>query len=286
MTDVLPTSTGAPAPAAASPPAAAPATVCADCLTGAVLAGKPKGTMERLGAMPYYATGAPFASADKVVLVLYDIFGLSIPNPKLIADTLSSSLGKQGIGRVCVLVPDYLLGDYADPARLKTVEQPIAQEPLLVRTKATFNMLASFMTSVGPLFLWRNRPAVKLALLTTFCDELRKSRGESPIRIGVVGYCWGGVLSTLLAGTDTIDVAVTAHPGSLSASDFGKIKKPFSLIAAQGTLSPLASLLLTYLTEDMSFGALQPEADRILVKLASQGIPTESVTYAGTCRSS
>jgi len=75
---------------------------CSDCTSGNWLPGSPTGTEEN-GA--YLAKGSNKEDTkDKAVVVLTDIFGLSISNPKIIADTIAERSGFD------VWVPDLFNG--------------------------------------------------------------------------------------------------------------------------------------------------------------------------------
>lgn len=75
---------------------------CPDCISGNPLPGSPKGTEEN-GA--YFAQGSgQEETKDKAVVVLTDIFGIAIPNPKIIADTIADRTGFD------VWVPDLFNG--------------------------------------------------------------------------------------------------------------------------------------------------------------------------------
>lgn len=77
---------------------------CPDCLSGAILAGTPKGITNKDGS---YLAPAPEGSESKrAVLVLTDVFGLALNNPKLIADHLSEKM------QCDVWVPDMFNGMY------------------------------------------------------------------------------------------------------------------------------------------------------------------------------
>ena len=75
---------------------------CPDCTTGNLLPGTPKGTEEN-GA--YLAKGSNQEDTkDKAVVLFTDIFGLDVPNPKIIADTIAERTGFD------VWVPDLFNG--------------------------------------------------------------------------------------------------------------------------------------------------------------------------------
>lgn len=75
---------------------------CPDCTSGNLLPGSPKGT-EKDGA--YFAKGSSQeGTKDKAIVILSDVFGLAISNPKIIADTISERTGFD------VWVPDLFNG--------------------------------------------------------------------------------------------------------------------------------------------------------------------------------
>jgi dienelactone hydrolase len=75
---------------------------CENCYKGFVLPGEPKGTM--VG--PDYFTAAPSDATQrsKAVVLLTDIFGLALSNPRIVADNLAEQTG------VDVWVPDFFKG--------------------------------------------------------------------------------------------------------------------------------------------------------------------------------
>lgn len=75
---------------------------CPNCYKGFTLPGEPKGTM--VG--PDYFTAAPNDATErtKAIVLLTDIFGLALPNPRIVADQLAEQVG------VDVWVPDFFNG--------------------------------------------------------------------------------------------------------------------------------------------------------------------------------
>lgn len=64
---------------------------CPDCTSGNLLPGSPSGTEEN---GVYRAKGSNQGETkDKAVVVFTDIFGISIPNPKVIADAIAERTG-------------------------------------------------------------------------------------------------------------------------------------------------------------------------------------------------
>lgn len=77
---------------------------CENCYKGFVLPGEPKGTM--VG--PDYFAAAPndATQRSKAIVLLTDIFGLALSNPRMVADHLAEHAG------VDVWVPDYFKGEF------------------------------------------------------------------------------------------------------------------------------------------------------------------------------
>jgi carboxymethylenebutenolidase len=77
---------------------------CANCYKGFTLPGEPKGTMVGLD----YFAAAPNDATEraKAIVLLTDIFGLRLPNPRIIADQLAEQVG------VDVWVPDFFNGAF------------------------------------------------------------------------------------------------------------------------------------------------------------------------------
>ena len=75
---------------------------CENCYKGFVLPGEPKGTM--VG--PDYFTAAPSDATQrsKAIVLLTDIFGLALSNPRIVADNLAEQTGLD------VWVPDFFKG--------------------------------------------------------------------------------------------------------------------------------------------------------------------------------
>ena len=96
---------------------------CSDCVSGDWLPGSPKGTEEN---GTYFAKGSDQESTqDKAVVVFTDIFGLSISNPKIIADTIAERTGFD------VWVPDLFNGVSSTASGVRTIHAhpiPVVQD--------------------------------------------------------------------------------------------------------------------------------------------------------------
>ena len=80
---------------------------CTYCYKGFALPGEPKGSMVGLD----YFTPAPndAAQQSKAIILLTDVFGLPLPNPRIVADHLAEHVG------VDVWVPDFFNGAFYYP---------------------------------------------------------------------------------------------------------------------------------------------------------------------------
>lgn len=76
--------------------------ICINCITGSIIPGEPKGSEEKIGPFNTYVAkpSAGVADPSKAVLSLTDVFGLALPNNKIVADMLAEQTG------FVVYVPD------------------------------------------------------------------------------------------------------------------------------------------------------------------------------------
>jgi hypothetical protein len=83
---------------------------CPDCVKGNILPGEPTGEYltKSYGGADAYLAAAPAGSnaGGRAVVILTDIFGLPMKNPRIIADRLAKEL------ECDVWVPDYFAGTY------------------------------------------------------------------------------------------------------------------------------------------------------------------------------
>jgi len=233
---------------------------CDDCVKGFLLPGEPKGKMEKIGDLDTYVTTTPAGNkSNKAIILFYDIFGLSTNNNKIIADRISEK------ANIVVYMPDILCGDWMDPSHLKLPSQPIADKSFFSKVGIYTGLVTSFITSGGIGHLRRNKPEIILPRCEAFAKALRPY-GKFE-KIGVVGYCFGGVFAIKLANLNQglVDCAVVAHPGRLAAEDFQNIDIPIAFSLAY---------------EDMGF---KPELVEMAKKIiTAKPIPSEFVTYPGT----
>lgn len=157
---------------------------CAHCVTGHVHAGAPTGSIETVGGLrTYVARPAADAAVPKTaVLIATDIFGVDLPNVRLIADGFAA----RGL---LTFVPDLHGGDSVPADALQ-------QTPPKVD-------LPAWMTKHGV--------PETMPLLRAVVDDLRGDKWGIE-RLAAQGYCWGARFVVLMAATDDIDAFAVAHP--------------------------------------------------------------------------
>jgi len=206
--------------------------ICEDCVRGSVLPGTPKGTMIEVDDIPTYhaapETPSP-VTQKKAVVLLMDGFGFGLKNPKIQADIFAKRLG------VDVYVPDMFLGN--PPMKAEELEP---YETYEAHDKGTWWQTAGFiwlaLTKVVPRLFWfGNTPAKVSARMKKVVEVLKETNGIS--KIGVCGFCFGGIVIGQIADSDFISTAVVAHPGDVSIDQWAKIHFPVSFICAEDDLS-------------------------------------------------
>ncbi|CEP61067.1 protein AIM2 LALA0_S02e05996g [Lachancea lanzarotensis] len=168
------------------------------CTTGNLHEGEPVGEIKEVFGLPTYVTGS--SSSEKVIVILSDIFGLKIPNTKLVADQFANS-------GYLVYVPDILFGD------------------------GLTNLDGS--TDLGA-FLEKHRPEVTRPIVDGFVLPLKETL--NPKFLGVIGYCFGAkyALDYIKKDSPIADAAAIAHPSRLEIEQFWAIgQSPLLISAAQ-----------------------------------------------------
>lgn len=153
-----------------------------------------------------------------IIVVYSDIFGLGLPNNKLIADSYAAS------GEYLVYLPDFFKGD---PCGLKLADILI---PVDESTQSTFGKYTGLLASMPSLVMWmsRHKAGPTERDCNEFLGELR--RAEPQRKIGMVGMCWGGRYA-IRAGLESnaiesgegkkplVDAVVALHPSNLVLPD-------------------------------------------------------------------
>ncbi|KAF2760776.1 alpha/beta-hydrolase [Pseudovirgaria hyperparasitica] len=190
---------------------------CEHCIQGTIHTGQPTGSEASLHDLNVYIANPPSGTTPKAIIVIYtDVFGLPLPNNKLIADAYARA-GYQ------VYMPDFFKGD---PVALDIADVllPVDAGAQCALRKYT-GMLAK-----GPSFvMWMTRHGEKKT--NEVCMAwLRKLRAATPAstKIGMVGFCWGGkyaIRAGLAANrvavdgrgeVPLVDAVVALHPSHLA----------------------------------------------------------------------
>ncbi|KAJ3279133.1 hypothetical protein HK104_001723 [Borealophlyctis nickersoniae] len=151
---------------------------------------KPKGSISNVGNLPLYFTGE---KGKKAVLVIYDIFGMLVPTQQFV-----DRLAEQGF---YVAMPDYFRGN---PWK----KVPFKLEELM----AHLNENVPYDNVIVP-----DSKAV--------ISHLKSEGVES---VGVLGFCWGGLMATKLAADEStgLKAVASAHPSFVSADLVKTLKVP------------------------------------------------------------
>ncbi|KAJ3404530.1 hypothetical protein HDV05_007131 [Chytridiales sp. JEL 0842] len=202
------------------------------CRTGHPWSGTPQGEMSTLGGVPTYFAPPPpkdKLKKDKWIVILTDVFGMGIPNLKLLADEVSK------YGYNCI-IPDILQGEPWDAAAI-TLD-------MLDKPKSLFHGLQTFgklLLKVPFILSWlpRHGDAQTIPIIESVLQDLHHF--YSPTRIGLIGYCFGGRYAICKShpspkeeGCVKVDAFIACHPGQVKfPGDIEKISIPGFLALAE-----------------------------------------------------
>jgi dienelactone hydrolase len=151
-----------------------------------------------------------------IIVVYSDIFGLLLPNNKLLADAYAKS------GEWLVYLPDFFKGD---PVQLKVADVLI---PVDAAKQSSFSKYTGLLASAPSFVLWamRHKEGPTHKTCVDFLESLRRATPRSR-KIGMVGFCWGGRYA-IRAGQESsmieldgvkvplIDAVAVMHPSNLA----------------------------------------------------------------------
>ncbi|KAF8501051.1 dienelactone hydrolase endo-1-3,1,4-beta-D-glucanase [Russula emetica] len=209
---------------------------CTYCYKGFALPGEPKGTMVGQD----YFTAAPKDDTEqtKAIVLLTDVFGLHLPNPRIIADHLAKQVG------VDVWVPDLFNGASHITSIYSAFGGWLILKPwtLLRSGKPIVKLIFNFIPTIPRLIA--SSPSVVDRRVNEFIKKIKSEKGYE--RIGAIGldltnalsttpanaflarYGYGGVVTGRLGSTGFVDTIVMAHPRGLTQGQILAIKVPSS----------------------------------------------------------
>lgn len=191
---------------------------CHECIKGTIHKGQPVGQEELLHGLNTYITGN--RTSPRGIVVMYsDIFGLELPNNKLIADAIAKS------GEWLVYLPDFFKGD---PVQLKLADLLI---PVNAEQQSSLCKYTGLLASAPSFIMWmtRHKAAPTDKICMDFLQSLRRATPKSQ-KVGMVGFCWGGKYAIRAGLGDNmididgakvplVDAVVALHPSHVSLPD-------------------------------------------------------------------
>ncbi|KAI1456329.1 Alpha/Beta hydrolase protein [Annulohypoxylon moriforme] len=167
------------------------------------------GSYHELGNYKTYVTGP--ADAEKGIIVIYDIFGYfdqTLQGADILATGRKSQQHK-------VFIPDWFKG------------KPCPIEWFPPDTEEKQQNVGGFFSDP------EHAPHTVAAKLPEFFRAVQASN-PSIKSWGILGYCWGGKVASLITSGDSnpFQIAAAAHPAMVDPAEAGGIKVPFILIAS------------------------------------------------------
>ncbi|KAI1382978.1 Alpha/Beta hydrolase protein [Hypoxylon trugodes] len=168
-----------------------------------------KGSYEELGGYKTYVTGP--ADAEKGIISVYDAFGY-FDQTLQGADILATSDKHQ---KYKVFVTDWFK------------EKPLPIEWFPPDTEEKQKGVGEFFGNP------ENLPPTVAAKLPEYVKALQAAN-PSIKSWGILGYCWGGKVASLVTSSESslFKVAAAVHPGMVDPADANGIKVPFILLAS------------------------------------------------------
>ncbi|KAF8501050.1 dienelactone hydrolase endo-1-3,1,4-beta-D-glucanase [Russula emetica] len=184
---------------------------CTYCYKGFALPGEPKGTIVGQD----YFTAAPNDATErtKAIILLTDIFGLPLPNPRIVADHLAEQVG------VDVWVPDFFNG--------KPIGDANTMEPLFPDRAGAkipwLRLIIKLIPSI-PRFIASRPSVVDARFIKKIKSEKGYERIDTVLEVPIAGR---------LGSTDLVNTIVIAHPSKLTPAQIRAIKVPSSWVLAE-----------------------------------------------------
>ncbi|KAJ7663907.1 dienelactone hydrolase endo-1,3,1,4-beta-D-glucanase [Mycena polygramma] len=185
---------------------------CQDCIKGVQHSGTPAGKIEYIdGIECYVATPTVDYPKDKVILLLTDVFGLSLNNNKLLADSFAANGFK-------TVMPDLFRGDPVPADAVLTADADAAKKEHFDIYKWFGGKDQADKPKRPPL----NEGHSQAVTQPIIDNVIAKLQEEGVKHFAAVGYCFGGryVFDLALKEKKVISVAAVAHPSLLDYKDY------------------------------------------------------------------
>ncbi|VUC27687.1 unnamed protein product [Clonostachys rosea] len=216
---------------------------CPDCFRGFVHDyAEPTGTEIILHGIRTYSAGRrEHHTSSSAIIFLTDVFGLNLVNNMLLADYFAAETG------CTVLIPDLVPGGGIRPSCFEIMDTFVTP----VKWWDIYGHVVRFISAIRMLGFFIPIALGTKAAYPRVLSYTRAVRANLPAdgKLGVAGYCWGGLQSTKLSqepategGSDRlVDAHYTAHPSSLKLPydlirSVEKFKVPLSLATGDGDL--------------------------------------------------
>lgn len=150
------------------------------------------------------------SDATKAIIIIFDIFGF-FPQTIQGADILATGDSEQSYQ---VFMPDFFDGEPAD----------ISWYPPDNEEKGKL---------LGEFFNTKAAPPKNIARVRKIVEEI-KTKNPSITDFGVLGFCWGGKITTLISASGTpFKAAATAHPAMVDPGDAPNVVIPIALLPSK-----------------------------------------------------
>ncbi|KAF8208908.1 Alpha/Beta hydrolase protein [Mycena galopus ATCC 62051] len=187
---------------------------CPDCFRGSVLDGEPTGHISELDGAYFASGGNP--ESKRAIILLTDIFGLKLKNPKILADHFAQHL------KCDVWVPDVFAGKPpVNASQLKALPDRAGVKMGFLSTLKTVSVMVPSLPSL----LISNSASVVDGRTISFVNKLQEKKAYDSI--GAIGYCFGGAIATRVGGTTSLfNSIVLVHPSAPTDAQLKAIKVP------------------------------------------------------------
>jgi dienelactone hydrolase len=211
---------------------------CANCFTGTVHTGTPRGILVALHGYNTYITPPPSPASPKptsAILFLPDFFSHRLINNKLLADRYAAATG------ITVYFPDIVRNGGVDPSWMPVFEPLMDTSGTVPWWRKVWLYLQ--IVPLLPMMVFGGADR-SFGEVRRFARAIKGDLAEGA-KLGVAGFCWGGFGAVRLCAEEgldgkgkLVDAVFTGHPSQLKApGDFVEAVKvakvPLSVAVAE-----------------------------------------------------